>query len=73
MIRQFMQTRIKKNCAWYAIPMSIIFTWRFTHTRQIPFFSTTASKIYCLFLICTYLVLMLIFFLLFMFASNKKD
>jgi hypothetical protein len=66
-VKEFLATRIKKNCAWYAIPMSVLFTWRYTHLRQIPFDSTT----YFVFLAATYTLFMIIFFVLFAIARKK--
>ena len=71
LIKDFLATRIKKNCAWYAIPISILFTWRYTHVRHIPFSSTASARLYFVFLALTYIVLMVVFFIMFAMANNQ--
>jgi hypothetical protein len=71
LVREFLATRIKMNCAWYSIPMSVLFTWRYTHLRQIPFSGPTAAKMYFIFLAVTYILFMVVFFVLFAIARKK--
>ena len=71
-VKEFFDTRIKKNCAWYAIPMAILFTWQYRHTRNLPFDGGEAAKTYFAFFVITYIVLMLAFFVLYMIGRSKK-
>ena len=73
LFKKFWETRIKKNCAWYAIPLSTIFTWRYTHLRGIPFAGIAAVKLYFVFLATTYVALMIVFFVLFALGINKTQ
>ena len=70
LITEFLATRAKMNCAWYAIPLSIVFTWRNSNAQHIPFYSIDAAKNYFFYFFFTYLVLMLSFFILF--AISKR-
>ncbi len=71
LLKEFLSTRTKLNCMWFAIPISILFTFRYTYTRQLPFFSAGAAIIYCVFIIFTYLFLMIGFFTLFALGKRK--
>ncbi len=70
-IQQFFNKRTLVGCLVFSLVMSLAFMWRFTNLRGIPFLSVQAAKIYAVFVLIDYVVILLVFFVLFL-RKNRK-
>jgi hypothetical protein len=72
-LKEFFNKRVLVNCLVFALPLSLLFMWRFTHLRGIPFFSAQAGVVYMIFLTVDYFILLLVFFILYWLSSRKQE
>lgn len=72
MLKEFFNKRVLVNSLVFALPLSLLFMWRFTNLRSIPFFSVEAGKVYIVFVVINYIVLLLGFFLLYWLSKRKQ-
>jgi len=72
MLKEFFNKRTLISCLIFSLPVSILFVWRFTSLRSIPFLSAEAGKIYVVFVVVNYLLFLLMFFILFWLSKRKQ-
>ncbi len=72
MLKEFFNKRTLISCLIFSLPVSILFVWRFTSLRHIPFFSSEAAKIYAVFVLVNYLLFLFMFFILFWLSKRKQ-
>ena len=72
-IKEFFKKRIFINCLVFSIPVSLLFMWRFTHLRNIPFFSATAWQIYLFFVVVDFLIFLFVFFILYWLSQRQQQ
>lgn len=72
LLKEFFNRRTLINSLVFALPLSLLFMWRFTHLRGIAFFSAEAGAIFGTFFIINYIILLLGFFLLFWLSKRKQ-
>ncbi len=72
-IKEFFNRRVLVSCLVFSIPVSLLFMWRFTHLRGIPFFSGLAGKVYLVFLFIDYLIFLTVFYILFALSRRKQQ
>lgn len=72
-IKEFFNRRVLVNCMVFALPLSLLFMWRFTHLRHIPFFSADAAVIFMIFAAITYFILLMVFFTLYWLSRRKQE
>ena len=73
LLKEFFNRRVLVNCMVFAIPLSLLFMWRFTHLRSIPFFSKDAGLVFSMFFIVNYTILLVVFFLLYWLSKRKQE
>ncbi len=71
MLKVFLNKRTLIGCLLFSALMSVLFMWRFTSNRHIPFFSAEAGKIYAAFVLIDYIIILAVFFLLFWLGKRK--
>ena len=69
--KEFLNKRTLVSCLVFSVPVSLLFMWRFTSIRNIPFFSADAWKIYAVFVAIDYLVFLLVFFVLYWLSKRQ--
>ena len=72
MLKEFFNKRTLISCLIFSLPVSILFVWRFTSLRSIPFFSAETGKIYVVFVVVNYLLFLFMFFILFWLSKRKQ-
>jgi hypothetical protein len=73
LFKEFFNKRVLINCLVFSMPVSLLFMWRFTHLRGIPFFSTVAAQIYSVFVGVDYLIILFVFLLLFWLSRRRQQ
>jgi hypothetical protein len=73
LFKEFFNKRVLINCLVFSMPVSLLFMWRFTHLRGIPFFSTVAAQIYSVFVVVDYLIILFVFLLLFWLSRRRQQ
>ncbi|GAA4465122.1 hypothetical protein GCM10023093_16760 [Nemorincola caseinilytica] len=73
LLKEFFNRRVLVNCLVFALPLSLLFMWRFTHLRGIPFASAAAGKIYLAFVVVNYIILLLVFFTLYWLSRRRQQ
>lgn len=69
--KQFFNKRTLTLCLVFSLLLSVLSMWRFTHSRGIPFFSAQAAKVYAVFVVIDYAIILLVFFIIF-WQKNRK-
>lgn len=72
LLKEFFNRRVLINSLVFALPLSLLFMWRFTHLRGIAFFSAQAGTIFCIFLVINYIILLFGFFILYWLSKRKQ-
>ena len=71
-LREFFSGLILINCILFALPLSVLFTWRMVYVLHIPFFSADAGQIYLVFVGLTFVVLRIFLFLLYLLGRREE-
>ncbi|MEI8278675.1 MAG: hypothetical protein WCG87_02860 [Bacteroidota bacterium] len=71
--RLFFTKKLLVFCLAADIPISILFNYRYTSQRLIPFFSKASLVLFSTFLLADYLVLLAIFLVIFWLGTQRKD
>ncbi|MBC7555119.1 MAG: hypothetical protein H7257_14215 [Taibaiella sp.] len=71
-LKEFLSRTTLVNCFSFAVSISVLFAWRHTSTRQIPFFSLKAFQVYLSFVFVSFLVFLFIFFALYSFGKREE-
>ena len=72
LLREFFSGRILINCILFALPLSVLFTWRMVYVLHIPFFCVDAGQIYLVFVGLTFVVLRIFLFLLYLLGRREE-
>jgi len=72
MLKEFFNKRTLISCLLFSLPVSVLFVWRFTSLRHIPFFSSEGGKIYAVFVVVNYLLFLFMFFILFWLSKRRQ-
>lgn len=70
---EFLNKRTAISCLVFSLPVSLLFMWRFTSLRGIPFFSADAWKIYGTFVVVDFLIFLLVFYILYRLSKRKQE
>ncbi|MCF8448619.1 MAG: hypothetical protein K9G49_02005 [Taibaiella sp.] len=73
LLKEFFVKRTLINCLVFALPVSLLFLWRFVSLRSIPFFSADALQIYLVFVVLDFLFILFVFFILFWLSKRKQE
>jgi len=71
-LKEFFNKRVLINCLVFAVPMSLLFTWRYTHLRHIGLFSSAYAATLCVFLVIVYTILLVVFFTLYWLSKRRQ-
>lgn len=71
-LKEFFNKRVLINCLVFAVPMSLLFTWRYTHLRHIDVLSSAYAAAFCVFLVIVYTILLLVFFTLYWLSKRQQ-
>jgi hypothetical protein len=71
-LKEFFNKRVLINCLVFAVPMSLLFTWRYTHLRHIGAFSSAYFVAFGIFLAIVYLLLLVVFFTLYWLSKRQQ-
>jgi len=69
--KDFLNKRTAISCLVFSVPVSLLFMWRFTSIRHIPFFSADAWKIYAVFVVIDFFVFLFVFFVLYWLSKRQ--
>jgi hypothetical protein len=73
LFEEFFNKRTLINCLVFSLPVSLLFMGRFISQRHIPFFSVDAWKIYTIFVVIDYVIILAVFFVLFLLSKRKQE
>ena len=74
MIKDVFNKRTLLNCIVFSLPASILFLWRFTYVKEIPFFSVLAAQVYLFFVAANFIIVLLVFIILHWLSNRpQKD
>jgi len=72
-LQEFFNKRTIISCLVFSLPVSLLFMWRFTSQRNVPFFSADAWKVYTIFVVLDFFVILSVFFILFLLSKRKQE
>ena len=72
-LKEFFNKETILKCFIFALIVSLMFTWRLTHVKNIPFFSADTFHVYLFFTAANFVVFMLMFLALFLLARRKQE
>lgn len=72
-VKEFFNRRVLTNCLVFSLPVSLLFLWRFTSLRHLPMSSMLAGKIYLVFVVIDYVIILTVFFLLYWLSKRKQQ
>jgi hypothetical protein len=70
--KEFFNGRTLISSLIFSLPVSMLFMWRFTSLRHIPFMSADAWKIYAVFVTVNFVLFLFVFFILFWLSRRKQ-